>query len=988
MAKYGFNVKIGADTRPFEEGLSKLGKSMQGIGKKLEKASNDLKVISAAAAGALVGIVKTSSDFEDAWVGVTKTVEGTEEQLAKVRQEIIDMSKATGISKNEIAGVAQAAGQLGIATEDLSSFTKVMVDLGIATNMSAEEAAMSLARFANITQMSSKDYDRLGATITDLGNNFAVTEREIVEMATRLASTGDLVGLNQAQIMALATAMGSLGSESEAGGTAMSKMFRKMQLAIATNSKQLTQFAEVSGMSVDEFKKAFETDALGALNSFVKGLAKIQDSGGSAIAKLDEMKLSEVRLSDATLRLVGSGDLLDRSIATANRAWQENTALTKEAEKRYNELKYQWGKLKETLGELAIRLGEVLLPVLKKVVTNVTKWISDITKKLDGMSKFEKENILKILALVASISPALKVAGSSITLLGKAITGLSNPINLATLAVAGLVAGVYAYAKAQQYEITGMKGLKDVLDEERESWNQTKEARFNAMSSAATEIGIIQNLAKELDRIVDENGKVKDGYEDRANFIVTELNKALGTEISLNDGVIDGYKDLRGEIEKLIRTKKVEATLDAYKQEYGEALKNQSKATRNLIELQRQWDEANQKAITSNGKARADAELARETIGKSIQKETNLIAEYGYTIQNYENLQVASANGSAEAIDEALNKIGTSYDNVKAKAGESINEQILKQQESIGILKGYYSEAEKNHNEYQASVLRTQIGSEEEQLNNLYDSLLKQTATVQQLTPDQIAAFDTLSKTDLLTYQKYVSQLSPEMQSQLAKVTGVVATNTSVAGATGNMANNATTMFDMNARKMPRIELNTLQATSGAINSDSSVPNASGNLGTKATSEFKNKADGNSAGLDFVKGLAVGIGSGHGIIGTAVAGLAAVAIGRLRSALDEHSPSKITERIGEYFVEGFTNGIISTQIGAVNAVQNLADNTLEAYQSGLRMDSLKNNITGDMISGTKTIYTTPNIVINTQELDSQKLEQIVGYVNRRFGASY
>lgn len=424
-----------------------LGEKMKDLGGKIEQAGQKFKIISGLAAGALGGIIKTSVDFEDAWVGVTKTVNGTEEELAQVRQEILNMSKVTGVSKNEIAGVAQAAGQLGIATSDLSEFTKVMIDLGMSTNLSSEEAAISLARLANITQMSSKDYGRLGATITDLGNNFAITESEIVEMGTRLASTGDLVGLNQAQIMALATAMGSLGSESEAGGTAMSKMFRKMQLAVATNNKQLKQFAEVSGMSVKEFKAAFEKDALGTLNSFVKGLAKIEDGGGSAIAKLDEMKLSEVRLSDATLRLVGSGELLDRAIETANTAWEENTALTKEAEKRQNETLYTWKQVIETLGELAVKIGDVLLPVIKQILDRLQVWIDRFTNLDDGTKKV----IIAILLIVAAIAPFLIILGKLLSvigtliitfaLLGIAISAISAPV-LAIIAVIGVLIGI------------------------------------------------------------------------------------------------------------------------------------------------------------------------------------------------------------------------------------------------------------------------------------------------------------------------------------------------------------------------------------------------------------------------------------------------------------------------------------------------------------------------------------------------------------------
>lgn len=425
--------------------LIAVGKHVQNLGNKVIDLGRKLRGLSIAAGGTLVGIVKTSADFEDAWVGVTKTVDGADETL---RQGLINMSKLTGVSKSEIAGVAQAAGQLGIEKDSIEDFTKVMVNLGISTDLSAEDAAMSLARLANITQMSKDDYGKLGATITHLGNNYAITESEIVNMATRLASTGDLVGLNQAQIMALATAMGSLGAEAEAGGTAMSKMFRKMKLSIETGDKNLAKFAKVSGMTVKEFKESFEKDALGTLNAFTKGLAKIEADGGSAIATLDDMKLSEVRLSDALLKLVGGEDLLSKAISDANTAWSEGTALEKEAQKRYEEFYYQLGQVRETIGEIAVKIGDVLLPVLKDILDKVQVWVDKFT----NMDETTRKVIIVVLLAVAALSPLLMIIGHLIVsigsiivvlgLLGVAFAGITAPV-LAVVAVIGVLIGIF-----------------------------------------------------------------------------------------------------------------------------------------------------------------------------------------------------------------------------------------------------------------------------------------------------------------------------------------------------------------------------------------------------------------------------------------------------------------------------------------------------------------------------------------------------------------
>lgn len=306
-----------------------------------------------------------------------------------------------------------------------------MVNLGVATDLTAEDSATAIAKMANITGMATEEYSRFGASLTALGNNFATKESEILNMATRLSSTGDLVGLNEYQILALSTALNSMGAEAESGGTAMSKMFRKMQLSIETGDKNLKKFAKVSGMSVKEFKKLFEEDALSALNAFAKGLGKIESDGGSAIATLNDMGLSEVRLSDNLLKLVTSGDMLDRTLDVAKTGWEENTALTNEASKRYAETKYQLGQLKETITEVPVDLGETLLPVINKIVNG----IKGLVEKFTQLSPTARTIILVVLGIVAVLAPLLIGIGKLITTIGMVMvflpmitTALSAPI--------------------------------------------------------------------------------------------------------------------------------------------------------------------------------------------------------------------------------------------------------------------------------------------------------------------------------------------------------------------------------------------------------------------------------------------------------------------------------------------------------------------------------------------------------------------------------
>ena len=155
--------------------------------------------------------------------------------------------------------------------------------------------------------MSQQKFENLGSTIVDLGNKMATNEGDIVAMGMRLAGAGKQIGMSESAIMGFSAALSSVGIEAEAGGSSFSKLMVEMQLAVETGSKQLTNYADIAGMSAQAFQTAFKTDAAGALNDFIKGLST---GGESAIKILDDIGISEVRMRDALLRATGAGGLV------------------------------------------------------------------------------------------------------------------------------------------------------------------------------------------------------------------------------------------------------------------------------------------------------------------------------------------------------------------------------------------------------------------------------------------------------------------------------------------------------------------------------------------------------------------------------------------------------------------------------------------------------------------------------------------------------
>lgn len=311
--------------------------------------------------------VKSAMDWEVAWTGVLKTVDGTSVQLATLEDDLRGLAKETGFAHREVAAVAEAAGQLGISTGGVADFTETMLAMGVSTNLGAEEAATGLARFRNIMGSSEADIGRMGSTIVGLGNNFATTEQEILEMSLRIAGAGRQAGLTEADVMALAASMSSVGIEAEAGGTAISLTMKRIGREVDLGGDKLGTFARVAGMSAEDFRTAWHDDAAGTLTTFIAGLDRAAQSGESVNGILADLGITGIREADALLRLSGNAEGLADALGLARDEWSRNIALMAEADKFYSTTSQQGKQAWASIKDAAIDAGDAVLPVVADI---------------------------------------------------------------------------------------------------------------------------------------------------------------------------------------------------------------------------------------------------------------------------------------------------------------------------------------------------------------------------------------------------------------------------------------------------------------------------------------------------------------------------------------------------------------------------------------------------------------------------------------------
>lgn len=460
---------LGAQMQDAGEKIQEVGDKIKGVGDKIAGLGQSMTTkVTVPIVSAFGASAKAAIDWESAFTGVMKTVDETATtSYDDLKNSINEIAKTTASSQNEIAGVMEIAGQLGVSADSITDFTKAVVMLGDTTNLTAEEAASSIARFANVTDMSLSDTDKFGSALVDLGNNFATTESDILNMATRLSGAGAQIGLSQGEILGFATALSSVGIEAEMGGSAFSKAMIKMQVAAETgyepvmelsektgmslrelellsanNTKDfkaladslgltatemnatikagnnLEDFAKVANMSTEEFVKLYRDDAPTAMQAFIQGLGDVEGHGESTIAMLQEMGFTEVRLRDTLTRLANSGDLVTDAVSRGNKAWSDNTAMTAEAEKRYATMAAKIQQLKNRITEVAVGIGETLMPYIEKAMD----YIEGLVEKWKALDDEQKEAILKFAAIAAAIGPVLLVVGKLISSVGSVVS--------------------------------------------------------------------------------------------------------------------------------------------------------------------------------------------------------------------------------------------------------------------------------------------------------------------------------------------------------------------------------------------------------------------------------------------------------------------------------------------------------------------------------------------------------------------------------------
>lgn len=667
---------VAAGERIAEAGgrIYNLGQSMEDLGGRLTRGVT----LPMAAVGGVA--VKAATDFDTAFTNVKKTVDMDAAALEELKRSALELSKVQPVSAEDILNAEALGGQLGIANERLEDFAKVVSGLDIATDMDLEQAAMNLAQFANITQMSQADMEAYGSTIVALGNNMATTESQVSDMAMRVAAAGHQVGMSEADILGLSAALTSMGISAEAGGTAISTIMSQIDKDVATGSEGLSVWAETAGMSAELFAEAWRGDPVRALSDVLVGMDAATESGGNMALMLDELGITSLRQTDVMKRLAGNSEQLGKAVELANGAWQENAALQAEVDNRNESLASKFDVLRNRAHAVAVEVGDPLADALLEALDAAEPLIKGVEGLAESFADADEDTqrmIVSLAAAAAAAGPVLTVAGKVTKAVGGGVVGVgklaqgfgvfrdalttTNPKavqayqSLGTLATRlGLshneavraAGGVEQFLEANK----GVKGAATEAGAALEGQSAKAGSLVGSLGAVAAGFGGITLAAG----LANEAWKEFSGYNDLVEG-ASEARRAMGDFASSFDGVQAKTPELElamGSSGRSVST--LSDTVDSAMRTIADTIES------NLTEAG---------VITEEGAQRI-ADALEEAMGATAEKAQG----YGAVIESYAATVGESLDASQFA--QYVTDVNAAFDQGKADLDTSLNQQV------------------------------------------------------------------------------------------------------------------------------------------------------------------------------------------------------------------------------------------------------------------------------------------------------------------------
>ena len=986
-----------------EKNLKRVSDKLGKIGSGMQTAGSKLTPVSAGAAGVLGAGVKLASDFEDEFAFLTTLAKEDGITYEELKKQIIQLSNDTGIDAATLTRNTYDTISAGQETKDAVDYLRQAVGLSKAGKADVSNALDILTTITNAYEMESKQAGYINDILIQTQNLGKTTVGDLSQYMGKVIPTAKSFNVQLNQLGSAYAIMTSKGIATADSTTYINSLLSELGKSGTAVSKIIK---DKTGKSFSELMENGAT--LGDVLAIIDEKAKENNkSFADLFKKTNSAKAATALFSGDASKFNGVLKEMDSSSGAATKALSKLDTNSAKVKKTVNELK-----------NVGIELGSEVLEQAKPLLTDALNGVKGLTEWMKKLNPEQKQALVKAIEIFAVLGPGLttvgkmtsgisNLAGGAAQLIGKLIgmtaateaatvaqEGLNvaqstNPIGAVIMAVTGLIAIIGALAIANQeakdetFELSDeQKKNREKVDDLKQSYDDYVTSKNNAVKKAQNEFNYYDDLWDELQGIVDQNGKIKEGYEKRAKFITDKLGGYTDQEIKINDGVIQSYKDIKGAIEDAMTAARARATLSALASSYSEAIENKNTkeserdvAKNDAYVAYEKWKKVREKVdaeyekFTEAQKKRSEGQITAGEYNKALERYEKLagkngeymkkalsawedyqtakkkyetlsdtVAAYARTIDYYEKLTIANAQGNEKEINSVLELITNDFITAENGTRTSLENQTQNIKTQLDLAKMEYSAGldgitqdhiDKLQKRYEAAQ------AEEDKYNETHKQTLEEAFAYEidansieeerqkrhylRLAELQNEHNDLKSRTLKTATDSTRTELQNQVDEYEKHYQDVKrALENGEPGVTKEMVITAKLMVDGAEKELKKLP--------------GKVETQLKKAGEKVD-ESKEKA--HKQGENFVEGFINGILDGMSLFGLGdnVKKLAKIAINTLAKEQDSHSPSKETKKLGGDFGEGYSLGIAEKAKKAGRNSAELAQAALEALNA-------------------------------------------------------
>lgn len=846
--------------------------------------------------------------------------------------------------------------------DTMNNFPKVMSNLGI----SAKESQSAINKLSEGLQGIPTSLDAGALAV----QRFTSKNNDVQKSVDIFLAVNDAILAGGASTEIQASALEQL-SQSYAKGKMDMMEWRSIQTAMPA---QLKQVASAMGLTTDELGEMLRTG---------ENTEEVFDDFINTIIKMDKTGVKGFKSLKEQARNATGG--IQTSITNMKTAITRGVAgMIQEFDKVLK--KKGFGSISENITKLG-KQAENLLKNIGRWMPNV---IDVLGKAINILIKFAPA-IIGITTAVTGYKVAMGLATTATNLFTAAMS--LNPIGVAVAGFVALTASLVAYTQQASGVDAKTKEINNSLKEYHATMDNINEQKEKTLSASMQEIYHYQSLYQELQNLVDENGKVKEGYEDRVGVITGQLSEALGTEITMTDGVIDNYQELKNEINQTIEYKKALAYFNAHEAEYNEAVAEETTLRKNYNKA---LENSNQKQEDYNKKLEFYAkhlgvsaeELDKVAKGQLDVKDSSKEMQRAFNDNALWDNAMLGLNDYQKKLDDAnnvLKETGKTYaDNQNIIYDYNLAQQYLADGNYDAMYRVYNDTVTFNGKTKQANEEKyeTEKANLEAYRQYLLDNQKKYGEDFVKSETDRID-----QELQMLEQEKVESNKKIEEKNAQARqitLTGV---------------NDQLKVLKDHQYEFKETSNGNMQLYVDGIKQGKPVSVATmADLvnGTIAQINAK-RGDATTAGRYLTDGVAVGIESGRWGVLSKVSSLTADIMARFQRGFDEHSPSKLTKQYGKWLDEGLQIGIEEESDKVLNSVDNLSDDIVDRMKNAVNIQTGKMAFSGtsgsicQMLSSNASFTGDINVKAEVQEgvlFEANKRINARKNLQTQFGGAY